>query len=167
VNDAKVILGVEAGIANKLSLADMSWVKATLSFVEARRLASHAVGTANINVDFVITVPAIATSAPSASTLEASLQKTDQASKDLWKDTLTTEIKKAAPLRYFPPLTVSSIAHTTVATTSAPTSGDRRSVPDSMAAQGNPSASGAMRSVSDSWLLVMWLSLSMLSLCAA
>jgi len=106
-------------LPKKLNLTNVSWVKATLSVVTARRLGAAANATANINVDFVITVPATATSAPSASTLEASLQKTDQASKDLWKDTLTTEIKKAAPAHANLEVTVSSIAHTPV-TTPAP-----------------------------------------------
>jgi len=103
-------------LPKKLNLANVSWVKATLSVVTARRLRAAANATANIHVDFVITVPATATSAPSASTLEASLQKTDQASKDLWKDTLTTEIKKAAPAHANLVVTVSSIAHTPVTT---------------------------------------------------
>jgi len=110
VKDAKVILGVETGIAKTLNLANVSWVEATLSVVTSRRLEAAVNGIANIDVDFVITVPATATSALSSSTLEESLQKTDQVSKDQWKAALTTEITKAAPAHANLKFRVSSIA---------------------------------------------------------
>jgi len=73
VKDAKVKLGVEKGIANKLRVP-AAWVSATLA-IAARRLSipGRRLATSNINVDFTVTIPPGSKTSQSAASLKTSL----------------------------------------------------------------------------------------------